>query len=79
MGEKSTKAEREMRKHLRSITAHVAAFAAAMDVQMLGKSTPDRGRRISELVNGLELQNDLALRFGLGLERRGGKLRKVRR
>jgi hypothetical protein len=54
-------------------------FLARMDVAMTQPSTFNRGTTISELCNALELANDSALRFGLDLERKGTKLRKVRR
>lgn len=71
---------REQQKKFRTLALQVAAFLAKMDVVMAGqKSTVERGEKIAELCNQLEMANDIALRFGLGLERRGTKLRKVKR
>jgi len=79
VAEKSTKAERELRNHLRALALRVNYFLAALESEMLQKSTARRGGNIAKLSNDLEMQNDLALRFGLGLERRGGKIMKVKR
>lgn len=70
---------REQQKHFRQLCKCVIAHLALMDVEMLKPSTPERGKRIATLCGGLEVANDIALRFGLGLERKGVKLRKIAR
>jgi len=68
---------REQQKQLKALCQHVIAHLAAMDVEMTKPSTEQRGKRIAKLCGDLELANDIALRYGLGLERRGIKLRKI--
>lgn len=70
---------REQKAHFVKLCQFVVAHLALMDVEMLKPSSPERGKRIAKLCGGLEMANDIALRFGLGLERKGTKLRKVRR
>lgn len=79
MIEKTTKRERELKKYLTSITMNVRAFVALLDVEMLKPSDHAKGKRIAALRNELELKNDIAMRFGLGLENHGGKVRKIKR
>lgn len=58
---------RELKKHLRDLTVCVTQCLAALDAEMLKPSTPERGSRIARISNALNLQNDIARRFGLGL------------
>lgn len=55
-------------KYLRELTACVRAHLAALDAEMEQPSTANRGRRIAALCNSLELANDRARHFGLGIE-----------
>lgn len=57
---------RELRKHLTDLTAVTKKAIAAIDAEMKLPSTPDRGSRIAKITNCLELQNDLAIKLGLG-------------
>jgi hypothetical protein len=61
------KKARDLRRHLRDLTAAVAAHLEAIDREMQGPSSFDRGSRIAALCNRLELANDMARRFGLGV------------
>lgn len=64
-------------KRFRELGANVIAFLAQMDVVMLKPSTVERGKEIARLCAELEFSNDCAMRFGLGLERKGTKLKKI--
>lgn len=55
------------RKHLRTLTGEVAAFLALVDAEMKKPSTPERGRTIARLCNALDMANDQAMHFGLGM------------
>lgn len=68
---------REQQKHFKTLGTQVISFLAQMDVVMLGPSTPERGNKIGKLCGDLEMANDIALRFGLGLQRKGVKLTKL--
>lgn len=57
---------RELRKHLRDLTETVTRCLVALDAEMKTPSTLQRGSRISNISNALNLQNDIAKRFGLG-------------
>ncbi len=58
---------RDLTKHLRDLTGTVTQCLAAYDAEMAKPSSPDRGSRIAKISNALNLQNDIAKRFGLGL------------
>lgn len=55
------------RKHLVELTKDVAAFIKIMDSLIQSPSTPERGKRIARAVNQMEILNDSALHFGLGM------------
>lgn len=55
------------RKYLRELTAAVERHLSALDSEMSKPSDQERGRRVAALCNALELANDQALRFGLGV------------
>lgn len=57
---------RELRKHLRDLTETVRRCLIALDAEMKEPSTVQRGSRIAAISNALNLQNDIARRFGLG-------------
>jgi len=57
---------RELKKHLRNLTETVAQFMAALDAEMKLPSDASRGKRIAHMTNALNMQNDIARRFGLG-------------
>lgn len=58
---------RELTKHLRELTDIVTQCLTALDAEMVKPSSPERGGRIAKISNALNLQNDLAKRFGLGI------------
>jgi hypothetical protein len=68
-----TKAERDLRKHLTSLTKAVREHLGALDHLMRQPSTVERGRAIAALCNALEFANDSARRFGLGIDLSTGK------
>lgn len=57
---------RELTKHLRDLTATVKICLDHLDTEMAKPSGPERGGRIARISNALNLQNDIARRFGLG-------------
>lgn len=63
----TTRQVRGLREHLRKLSASVSAALAHLDREMDRPSTPDRGRRIARICNALDVANDLALHFGLGV------------
>lgn len=68
---------REQQRLFKALGQNVIAFLAQMDVLMLQESTVERGKKIARICSDLELANDAAMRFGLGLERKGTKLRSI--
>lgn len=62
----SRRDSRELRKYFTALTKMVGLAIRAIDAEMDLPSTPERGRKIARITNALELQNDMALRFGLG-------------
>jgi hypothetical protein len=67
---------RDLTKHLKDLTASVGGFLARLDIVMEGPSTEARGKRVAELTNQLEMANDRARFFGLGINYRGDNKRK---
>jgi len=61
------------RKHLMDLTQAVGNFLTTLDRLMRTPSTIKRGQDITQLCNALELTNDLARHFGLGIDLRTGK------
>lgn len=68
-------AEKELRQRLKALTAAVMKTIAAIDAEMKRPSTPDRGKRIAAITNALEIENDKARYFGLGVDYRTDKKR----
>lgn len=58
-----------LRDQLRDLTCTVSRAIAALDAEMQQPSTVERGKRIAQICNGMQLANDCAKRFGLGKER----------
>ena len=56
---------RELRKHLKNLTAMTAAAIKALDAEMAKPSDLGRGKRIAKITNALEMQKDIAVKFGL--------------
>jgi hypothetical protein len=67
---------RDLTKHLKDLTTATGGFLARLDIVMEGPSTEARGRRIASLASDLEMANDRARFFGLGIDYRGDKKRK---
>lgn len=57
---------RNLKKHLRDLTATVKICLEHLDAEMAKPSSPERGGKIARISNALNLQNDIARRFGLG-------------
>lgn len=70
---------RQVHKQLKLLEAQVNMFLANMGVIMLRKEGVERGKMIAEQCNALSMANQIAARFGLGIQRVGGKPRKVAR
>ena len=64
------------RKQLQELTKAVSLFLSRLDTEMQQPSSPQRGKQIALLSNELCLANDMAKRFGLGLDFKGRKLRR---
>lgn len=56
------------KRYLRELTEAVKACLDALDAEMKQPSTVDRGRRIAQICNKLNIANDIARRFGLGID-----------
>lgn len=56
----------DLRIQLRDLTFSVTRAIAALDAEMQQPSTVERGKRIAQICNGLQLANDIAKRFGIG-------------
>jgi hypothetical protein len=66
-----TEDQREIRKlrlALKNLTRDVAAYIRALDTTMELPATPQLATEIAGLSNALEMANDLALHFGLGID-----------
>lgn len=69
---------RRLRKSLESMTKYVQAFLGALDVEMRKPSSPERGKRIAEISNKLDMANDHIRYFDLGIDYRKDKKPKAR-
>jgi hypothetical protein len=58
---------RKLKKNLKDLTKCVGDVLACIDKEMSQPSTNKRGKRIAKLANALDMANDSALHFGLGL------------
>ena len=63
----STAECRDCRKYLRQLVTTVESTLAWIDDEMKKPSNVERGKRIAAYCNNLEMQKDLAKRFGLGV------------
>lgn len=61
------KTERELEKGLKDLTQGVAYFLAAVDYLMKQSESETRGKAIARLCNELDIANDSAMRFTLGM------------
>ena len=64
---------KDVRKHLVGLTSAVRTHLAALDRLMQGSSTYERGRQVAQLCNQLNMENDKARYFGLGIDFRTDK------
>jgi hypothetical protein len=64
---------KDVRRHLVGLTSAVRTHLAALDQLMLGPSTYKRGRQVARLCNQLDMENDKARYFGLGIDFRTDK------
>lgn len=62
-------ARARMKKALRSLSDDVKTFIILLDAEMTRPSDVLRGQRIAKMTNGLQLKNDMARRFALGLKK----------
>jgi alpha-amylase/alpha-mannosidase (GH57 family) len=64
---------RAAKRELRSLIVFTESFLKLMDEEMKQPSTIQRGRRIAMALNRLEMQKDIAKRFGLPARKRTKK------
>ena len=64
------------RKYLKELTTTVSQFLVAIDRVMQAEESGKRGKSIAHLCNALQLANDRAKRFGLGLDFNGKPLKR---
>ena len=72
--------EREAKKvkgHLKTLVEEVTAFLSQIDAAMKGPAITERGQTVARLCNDLDVAKDRARFFGLGIDYRTGKPRKV--
>lgn len=62
--------QRKLKKHLTDLTSAVAQYIALLDQVMKERESAERGKRIAHLSNQLEMANDTARYFGLGIDYR---------
>lgn len=62
------KKETEYRKHLVGLTKAVDYFLDVLDAEMKKPSDFERGQRIAKMCNGLNMANDSAKHFALGIK-----------
>ena len=58
--------EKELKKRLSVLTSAVVIFIRCIDTLMARPESHDRGKKISLLVNQLDMANDSAMHFALG-------------
>jgi hypothetical protein len=66
---------RDTRRHLRDLVNAAGLAIVTLDDEMKKPSTEQRGRNVAKICNYLEMQNDSAAHFGLGLPLRKKSLR----
>jgi len=67
------KSRNELKRYLESLTNAVGLCLKAFDTEMGKPSDIERGKRIAKICNALELENDQARYFGLGIDYRKDK------
>jgi hypothetical protein len=58
---------RALRKNLKELTWSVLVYLAEYDELMKLPGSGERGRKLAALANRLDVANDIAQRFGLGI------------
>jgi hypothetical protein len=66
--------EMKLRKGLRELTDHVQAYLVLVDQEYKKQESVERGKRLADLANKLQLKNDLVRRYTLELDWNGKKL-----
>ena len=66
-----------MKKYLTELTVAVRKSLDAIDMIMKGPSTVERGKRMAVVSNFLEIANDRARYFGLGINYRKDKMTRL--
>ena len=61
---------KNLKKHLRGLTAQVMTTVASIDRLMTMPESPTRGKLVAEAMNALEMSNDGARYFALGVDYR---------
>ena len=69
---------RKYRRGLRDLTEAVSAALRMLDAEMKLPTSPERGSRIARICNGLQMSNDCAKRFALGLDWNGRPFKETR-
>lgn len=67
---------KKYRKYLVTLTDQVRAYIAQVDALMKSSHSGQRDSSLAKLSNALEIENDKARYFGLGVDYRTGKPRK---
>jgi len=70
---------KHFKRHLKTLTDAVTQIVAGFDAIAKEPESPERGKKLAKLVNLLEMQNDSARYFGLGIDFRTDKKRKAKR
>ena len=65
--------EKDVRKYLKSLTDAVTEYLRRLDSEMDAPPSFARGVRTAQLASALEMANDTARHFGLGLSLKSGK------
>lgn len=68
--------EQAYHRELRRLSDYVKDFLVLLDYTMKQPESVDRGRRVADLANKLEMKNDIVRRFTLEINRDGKKLRR---
>ena len=67
------KETKKLKKYLKDLTVNVRMCLAAIDKEMEKPSDENRGKRIAKICNTLEMANDEARYFGIGIDYRTDK------
>jgi hypothetical protein len=65
--------EATLRRHLKALTGAVQHSIKALDDVMQSPENHERGKKVARITNFLELENDKARHFGLGISLRRKK------